>query len=82
MSQKWKMTPRDRKGVQRGLKPDRTPTQGSQMGISGNSVKDKGLETSLQHTYKSLALETSYVQCKSKHIKEAGQETRGGGWYD
>lgn len=43
-------------------------------------VSKTGLETSLQHTYKSLAQETSYLQCKSKPIQEAGQETRDGGW--
>lgn len=38
---KWKMTPSYGKWVQRGLKPDPLPTQESQMGISGNGVKDR-----------------------------------------
>lgn len=48
-------------------------------------VSKTGLETSLQHTYKSLAQGTSYLQdklSKSKPIQEAGQETRDGGWCD
>lgn len=35
------MTSSDGNRVRRGLKPDSTPTQGSQMGISGNGVKDR-----------------------------------------
>lgn len=75
------MTSSDGKWVQRGLKPDPMPSQDLKWEYL-EMMSKTGLETSLQHTYKTLAQETSYIHCKSKHIQEAGRETRNGGWYD
>lgn len=53
------------KGVQCSLKPVPRPTQGAATGTNGNGAK-AGLEKRLRYMNKTLAQETTYLQCRSK----------------